>query len=309
MIAATALSKFDSAETSRPPPPTMETKHHLLPITNPLVTSTQLLHFKSTATSTSSSIHTATFILTQAAGILLRLPQETIATAIILLQRYLLTSASNPPPLSLPQQPEPHLLSASALYLSAKLASIPTSPRNLINVYAFLTNPASSPLGFINTTPNAASPDPYTYYTSDGTLSRLRLLLFSTESHLLATLGYSTHVALPHSLALTYLSVLFPSSTPSPKELVARVLAHLNGALLSPQFLYLTNQPNVLATAAIYLGARETGTKLVGGVNWWEVFDVGREELGFVVLGMLGSQEAVGGEGMGDLSEVIGVMR
>ena len=49
--------------------------------------------------------------------------------------------------------------------------------------------------------------------------------------------------------------------------------------------MYLTHQPNALAVAAIYLAAREEGVKLVDG-NWWEVFDVEREDLGFLVLGM-----------------------
>jgi hypothetical protein len=64
-----------------------------------------------------------------------------------------------------------------------------------------------------------------------------------------------------------------------------RVLGHLNAALLSPQLLYVTHQPNALAVAAIYLATREEEVKLVDG-EWWEVFDVDREELGFLVVGM-----------------------
>ncbi len=41
--------------------------------------------------------------------------------------------------------------------------------------------------------------------------------------------------------------------------------------------------------AAIYLAAREVGVKLPS-VEWWEVFDVDRETLGFLVVG-LGSCE------------------
>lgn len=69
----------------------------------------------------------------------------------------------------------------------------------------------------------------------------------------------------------------------SSNQLASRVVEHLNGGLLSPQLLYLTHTPNVLAVAAIYLAARQAGVKLVDG-NWWEVFDVEREDLGFVVL-------------------------
>jgi hypothetical protein len=46
-----------------------------------------------------------------------------------------------------------------------------------------------------------------------------------------------------------------------------------------------THQPNALAVAAIYLASREESAKLVD-VDWWEVFDVDREELGFLVVGM-----------------------
>ena len=257
-------------------------------LSNPLVTSSQLLHHKSSAAADSRSTNFATALLTHSAGILLRLPIETIATAIVLLQRYLLSYV----PQSGDQQQPPHLLSAASLYLSAKLSSTPTSPRSLINVYAYLTRPASSYLPFINPgatgAPDNPPPDGTTYYVSEGTLERQRQQLFQAESLLLTGLGFQTHVSLPHALALTYLSALGASGR---SELARRVLEHLNGSLLGPQYLYLTHQPNVLAVAAIYLAARATEVKLVGGVNWWEVFDVGREELGFVVVAM-GSLEA-----------------
>ena len=50
--------------------------------------------------------------------------------------------------------------------------------------------------------------------------------------------------------------------------------------------LYLTHQPTSLATAAIYLAAREVNIKMPE-VEWWEVFDTDREELGFLCVGML----------------------
>jgi cyclin L len=50
--------------------------------------------------------------------------------------------------------------------------------------------------------------------------------------------------------------------------------------------IYLTHQPPQLATAAIYLAAREVGIKLPE-VEWWEVFDTDREELGFLCVAML----------------------
>lgn len=48
---------------------------------------------------------------------------------------------------------------------------------------------------------------------------------------------------------------------------------------------YLTHQPCALATAAIYLAARERGVRLPES-GWREAFDCEREELGVLVVGM-----------------------
>ena len=42
--------------------------------------------------------------------------------------------------------------------------------------------------------------------------------------------------------------------------------------------------------SAIYLAAREVGVP-ISGLEWWEVFDVDREELGFLTVGLLSSEE------------------
>ncbi|EKG20308.1 Cyclin-like protein [Macrophomina phaseolina MS6] len=110
-----------------------------------------------------------------------------------------------------------------------------------------------------------------------------------TEAHLLRVLGFDTHVALPYTLAINYLQALgikFDAVEDSPAtDLAKRVFAHLNTALLSPQLPYLTHQPSSLATAAVYLAAREIEIKLPAE-EWWEVFDTDREELGFLVVAM-----------------------
>lgn len=76
--------------------------------------------------------------------------------------------------------------------------------------------------------------------------------------------------------------------------------------------LYLTHQPSALATAAVYLAAREQRVKLPE-VEWWEVFDCEREELGFLAVGMrsvegLAKREGLrwGGKGMITRSDVRG---
>lgn len=102
------------------------------------------------------------------------------------------------------------------------------------------------------------------------------------EAVLLRTLGYQTHVALPHTLCINYLQTLGTFQQAQGKAVAARAFAHLNTALLSPQLIYLTHQPTSLATASVYLAAREEGLKLPERA-WWEVFDTSREELGFLV--------------------------
>ena len=164
----------------------------------------------------------------------------------------------------------------------AKLSAYPQSPRSILNIYAYLLSSAS-PLINQSTTPGEADPD--VYYLSEGEYHSQRNMLLKTESQILRTLGFQTHVSLPYTLSINYLQALVPSSHPSFQALARRVFQQLNTAILSPQLLYLTHQPPALAMAAIYLSARETGVKLPE-VEWWEVFDVEREELGFLVVGL-----------------------
>ena len=168
----------------------------------------------------------------------------------------------------------------------AKISSLPQSPRSILNVYAYLLS--QPPDSTLEGQPASTKPDPEAYYLSEGSYQSARTTLLRTESILLRSLSFLTTVGLPHHLALTYLQtlgVLPPSPTAKSSALAARTLAHLNTALFSQQLLYLTHQPPALAVAAIYLAAREAGVKLPGN-EWWEVFDVDREELGFLVVGL-----------------------
>ena len=169
----------------------------------------------------------------------------------------------------------------AALYLTAKLSAYPKSPRSVINVYHFLCKTLQEKGGF--------SPDDEIdedrYHVTEGYYEMLRSRLWALETEILRVLGFQTHVALPHTLCINYLQALDVFDHPQGNELARRVVAHLNTALLSPQLLYLTHQPAALATAAIYLAAREIGVKLPDG-EWWEVFDTDREELGFLVVAL-----------------------
>lgn len=183
-------------------------------------------------------------------------------------------------------------VSAASLYMTAKISFLPQSTRSVLNVYAYLLSPTSPLRQPLGSTRGKERPDAETYYVSEGSYHSARATLLQTESILLRSISFITQVILPHHIALTYLQtlgVLPPSPTSKSSALATRTLAHLNTALFSPQLLYLTHQPPALAVAAIYLAAREVGIKLPN-TEWWEVFDVDRETLGFLVVG-LGSCE------------------
>lgn len=165
--------------------------------------------------------------------------------------------------------------------MTAKISMFPVSPRSVLNVYTYLLSPTASPLSFVNPDGPPEHPNPETFYLSEGTYQVERQNLMKIESAILRASSFHIQVVLPHTIALTYLQTLKVSSS----SVAARTFAHLNAALFSPQLLYLTHQPNALAVSAIYLAAREQGVKVVDS-EWWEVFDVDREELGFLVVAM-----------------------
>ncbi|KAF2084983.1 hypothetical protein K490DRAFT_47946 [Saccharata proteae CBS 121410] len=223
--------------------------------------------------------------LTQMAGVLLKLPQDIIAQAIVIFTRFWLGTEGG----SFREYGVQDVSSAS-LYMTAKLSAHPKSPRSVLNVYAYLS---SFPSTYLPPSTYQQPQDPEAYYVSEGTYHALRAILMKTEAHVLRVLGFDTHVALPYTLCINYLQAL--DVIPGSADVAKRAFAHLNSALLSPQLLYLTHQPPALATAAIYLAAREAGFKLPSE-EWWEVFDTDREELGFLVVGLM----SVGGFAEGE---------
>ncbi|KAI2637034.1 cyclin-like protein [Hypomontagnella submonticulosa] len=249
-------------------------------MTNPLATVDQLYQrtsFSALPSDLQDIIFFATHCLTQAAGVLLRTPQSVTAQANIVLARYWLVES----PLSY----EFSDASAAALFLVAKLGAHPCPPRDVCNVYAYLLSP-SSPLfkSSNNTGDKDRTNDPSSYYLSESAYATFRSRILALEARILYALSFDTHVALPHPLAITYLQALDFLGLPK-TQIAGRALAYLNTALLSPQLLYLTHQPHALAVAAIYAAARDAGAKMPA-CAWWEVFDVDREELGFLVVGL-----------------------
>ncbi|KAI9793162.1 MAG: hypothetical protein M1833_000802 [Piccolia ochrophora] len=260
----------------------MTTTAVLSHLSNPLVTPEQLTTSGSLLdgipTDLETTIRCAGARLTQAAGVLLQLPQEIIAQAIVIFTRFWIGTEGG----SLREFGAKDV-SAASTYMMAKLSAHPQSPRNVLNVYSYLTSPSSPLLASVAL--SSPSDESESYYLSEGTYHSQRNNLMRIESLILRILGFQTHVALPYTLAINYMQTLDISGGQRGAELAQRVFAHLNAALLSPQLLYLTQQPPALATAAIYLAAKEVQVKLPSE-SWWEVFDIDREDLGFLVVAM-----------------------
>ncbi|KAI9171025.1 Cyclin-L2 [Paramyrothecium foliicola] len=245
-------------------------------LANPLATASQLYNrssFSALPQDLQEAVFVATQCLTQAAGLLLELPQSVTAQASVILARYWLVDS--------PMTSEFSDASAAAIYLVSKMGPLPRPPRDVSNVYAYLL---SSESALFRSEPATMKNDPSSYFQTEADYFAFHNRVLALEARMLYALSFDTHVALPHPLAVTYLQTLdFLSQSKS--AVSQRTMQYLNTALLSPQMLYLTHQPHALATAAIYNTAKDLGAKMPD-CEWWEVFDVDREELGFLVVGM-----------------------
>jgi len=171
-------------------------------------------------------------------------------------------------------------IAAAAIYLVCKPGTHPVEIRPLLTAIQHVANRPS-----ILTSDVDAKYDAESSFFTEGTYTAARASIVNAEAQVLRVLGFQTHVALPHALCINYMQTLDALTEDSGHHLARRAFEHLNAALLNPQLLYLTHQPNELATSAIYLAAKEVGVKLPEN-EWWEVFDVDREELGFVVVAL-----------------------
>lgn len=172
-------------------------------------------------------------------------------------------------------------VAAAAVYLTAKPSGHPVTPRQTLTVFAYLSH--LSPDYHLAITDDSKLDSDWSL--SEGKYETARNELYKIESHILRVLGFETHVALPYTLCINYLQTLDVFNSSAGSAVAKRAFQHLNTALLSPQLPYLAHQPSALATAAIYLAARESDAKLPE-IEWWEVFDVDREELGFLVVAL-----------------------
>ncbi|KAL5614914.1 hypothetical protein BROUX41_004992 [Berkeleyomyces rouxiae] len=247
----------------------------MAPCANPLATVEQLatrVQRNGMSPEVYDAVFSATACLTQAAGVLLEQPQEVVARACVVLARYWVAAPSI--------KYEYRMISAAVLFTVMKQSARPLGSARVCVVYEYL----SSPLSCFRSDREPLPFDAEAVRALSNTRATFEALLNEVEGHVLYTLSFDTHAALPYPMAVSYLQALdfFGHSR---HAITARVVEYLNTALLSPQLLYITHQPNELAVAAMYLAARDVGAKMPTE-DWWEVFDADRESLGFLACAL-----------------------
>ncbi|ORX38608.1 putative cyclin-dependent protein kinase regulator [Kockovaella imperatae] len=244
-------------------------------------------------------------MMIQEAGIMLELPQSTIATAQVLLNRFYYVSSM----LSFGVND----ISISALYLSSKLNETPVRLRDLINTYIFLVARinhllslhADQPLASPSTASSSKSaskpwgdePEPWRIglgngqstakgkdkaEDQDGIWKGFRFevpgfhdevfwdwkdVIVGSEMQILKRLGFNMQVDLPYSHVINYCKILDLVFEP---DVAQTCWSILNDALLTP--LYAIHQPHTLACASILLSTRLLRIPLPK--DWWILFDV-----------------------------------
>ncbi|KAL1920926.1 uncharacterized protein VTP21DRAFT_11561 [Calcarisporiella thermophila] len=197
--------------------------------------------------------------LIQSAGILLRLPQAAMATAQVLFQRFFYMASLRKYGIK--------DIGMGSLFLASKIEECMVRIRDLINVYYYL-------IRRLKKVPAVEPMDQFSQIFYD-----MKNAMIVSEMHILKRLGFDVHVRLPYGLMFNYLQVL---ELESHKELPQRAWNYLNDGLRTN--IYVCYQPPTIASAVIWLAARELGVKLPTNPPWWEVFDTTLEDMQVIAI-------------------------
>ncbi|RSH78589.1 uncharacterized protein EHS24_002317 [Apiotrichum porosum] len=226
-----------------------------------------------------SDLRVAGCMMIQEAGILLELPQSTMATAQVIFHRFFYVSSM----LSFGVND----LSVSALYLATKLNETPVRMRDLINTYMYLharikhllAQPAGAPLSQLAGSSRSGSDkgkqraevwDGFAFSVPSfhsTVFWEWKEAIQYNESQLLKRLGFNMQVDLPYSHVINYLRIL---DLVFEKGVAQLCWSILNDALLTP--LYAQQPTHVLAVMSILLATRLRRIPLPEG--WYLLFDV-----------------------------------
>ncbi|XP_008559703.1 cyclin-L1 [Microplitis demolitor] len=185
--------------------------------------------------------------LIQTAGILLKLPQVAMATGQVIFQRFYYSK-------SLVR----HNMETTAMgcvCLASKIEEAPRRIRDVINVF--------------NHIKQVSSQKPIQPVILDQNYVALKNQVIKSERRVLKELGFCVHVKHPHKIIVMYLQVLGYEKN---RSLMQQCWNYMNDSLRSDVFL--RHQPETVACACVYLGARQLQLPLPTQPPWFALFKV-----------------------------------
>ncbi|CAK9302225.1 unnamed protein product [Gordionus sp. m RMFG-2023] len=190
--------------------------------------------------------------LIQEAGVLLKLPQVSIATAQLLYQRYFFIKSF--------VKYNFEVIAMATTFLASKIDESPRRPRDVINVFHHIrqleNKEAISPLILDQ------------YYIN------VKTQVIKSERRILKELGFAVHSQHPHKLLIIYLQTLECEKN---QRLVQIAWNYLNDSYKTN--VYVRFQPPSIACACIFLSARHLQFPLPNNPPWYKIFNVTLEEI------------------------------
>ncbi|ORX89340.1 cyclin-like protein, partial [Basidiobolus meristosporus CBS 931.73] len=189
----------------------------------------------------------------QSAGVLLKLPQVTMATAQVLIYRYFYRTSL--------KDTGVQDLAMGALFLASKVEESPRKIKDIINVFHYL----SKRFRKLDTKPMEAYSNEF-YVMKKG--------LLQAEMLILTKLAFNVQVQLPYGMLINYIRSLELTNHP---EVPQMAWNYLNDSLRTN--IYVCYQPPTIACSMVFLAARTCAVKLPLSPPWWEVFDTTLEDM------------------------------
>ncbi|XP_046743428.1 cyclin-L1 [Diprion similis] len=190
--------------------------------------------------------------LIQTAGILLKLPQVAMATGQVIFQRFYYSK-------SLVR----HNMETTAMgcvCLASKIEEAPRRIRDVINVFNHIKQVSSQ---------KTIQP-----VVLDQSYVTLKNQVIKAERRVLKELGFCVHVKHPHKIIVMYLQVLGYEKN---RALMQQCWNYMNDSLRSDVFL--RHQPETVACACVYLGARQLQLPLPATPAWFRLFKVSESSI------------------------------
>lgn len=201
--------------------------------------------------------------LIQGAGLLLRLPQLTVASATALFQRFYFRRSF--------AEFEVRAAAGAAIALASKLEE---NHRTLKDVIIVVHRLHMRELESDDGEPAYASGPTPTLDTSSREYSEVKQEVLRAERFILRELGFdvATFLDPPHRYVLEYSSML-----KLPHSVLQKAWNYVNDSMRTK--LCCTHQPDQIALASVLLAARSLGVKLPDRPPWWEAFDAKAQPL------------------------------